>query len=231
MNDLTVVIPVKDEPHHIANDIADRLRARGAEVLIIDDGSKCPNDQAIKHHQCKGYGAAIITGIESASRPFILTMDGDGEHTVEQAIKLYTVWNLIDVVDMLIGARRLKNEKLIRLLGRKALNIIASFLALYYFSDLNSGMRIFRRDIALGYAPILCKQFSFTTSLTMSMKCDNYVVECFPIRLGKREAGTSHVKLIKHGLITLGYILWIGLALRTRGLRAWLRMARRSLSI
>lgn len=227
MKDLTVVIPVQNEPHAVANKLKRQLKRLGAEVIIVDDGSVAPNPDAIKHHSPKGYGQALITGINQAKRKYIMTMDGDGEHSVSEAIKLYKAFELMGKEpDMLIGARRLAHEKFIRLLGRKILNTIASVLALYYFQDLNSGLRIFRRDLATGYAPILCKQFSFTTSLTMSMKCDNYHVECFPIKLNKRASGQSRVKIIKHGFITLWYILYIGTAIRTRGIRKWLRNLR-----
>ena len=223
MKDITVVIPVKDEPHHISDSIKKSLGDLGAEVIIVDDGSIHPNPRAEILHKSRGYGGAIMYGIERSTRKFILTMDGDGQHTPEEALKLYKAFNLMGEPDMLVGARRLKHEKLIRLLGRKFLNSIASFLACYWLSDLNSGMRIFRRDLAVGYAPILCRQFSFTTSLTMSMKCDDYLVEWFPIHVEERQEGSSRVRVVKHGFVTLYYILRIGFALRTRGLRGWLR--------
>ena len=227
MKDVTVVIPVKDEPHHIANRIKKKLEEQGAEVIIVDDGSTNPNPNGEILHSPQGYGAAIIHGISVGKRKFILTMDGDGQHTPGEALRLYKAFELMDKKPaMIVGARRLKNEKFIRLFGRKVLNTIASFLACYWLSDLNSGMRIFRRDLAVGYAPILCKTFSFTTSLTMSMKCDDYVVEWFPIHVKEREEGQSRVKVVKHGFVTLYYILRIGLALRTRGIRGWLRSLR-----
>ena len=89
--------------------------------------------------------------------------------------------------------------------------------------DLNSGMRMFKREIAVGYEPILCDTFSFTTSLTVAMTADNYKVAWFPINVQRRYSGKSNVNLIKDGFITVFYIFWIGFALRTRRIRAWLR--------
>ena len=226
MRDLSVVIPVKDEPHHIVNNLKLILESHGAEVIIVDDGSDVPNSNAICHHTNRGYGAAIMTGINASTRKWVMTLDGDGQHTAVQASKLYQAFNLMEDVDMLIGSRRLKYESFIRVLGRKTLNTIASFFAGYYFQDLNSGMRIFNRELAVGYFPILCKEFSFTTSITMSMKCDNYTVETFPIKVEERESGKSRVKLVRHGFITLWYILKIGFALRTRMIRKHLRKLR-----
>lgn len=219
---LSVVIPTFNENHKNIAHLEHSLSLLGAEVIIVDDGSKDPYPNAIKHGENMGYGQTLMTGISKASRSIILTMDGDGQHRVQDAKNLFQVWNMLDV-DMVIGARRLTYEEPLRMWGRKILNLIASFFTGIYMSDLNSGMRIFKKDIAMGYFPILCKTFSFTTSITMSYMTDRYKVEWFPIKVKEREHGKSHVKVVKDGWVTLKYIIWIGCALRTRRIRAWLR--------
>lgn len=224
MKDLSVLIPCYNEERKIVQRIAESLREHGAEVLIVDDGSEKPIKGAILHGFNAGYGGALLTGIRNATRPLILTMDGDAQHQVKEALKLYQAFKLMKC-DMLIGSRRLKSEKWYRMWGRKFLNLIASFFATFYFQDLNSGMRIFKKDIAYGYRHILCRTFSFTTSLTMSMICDGYRVESFPIEVKERNFGSSKVNIVKHGLITLFYIFRIGIAIRTRRLRSlWRKM-------
>ena len=223
MNDLTVVVPEKNEDHKILSTIKLELESLGAEVIIVDDGSTVPFKDSIKHGWSYGYGSALMTGIKNSTREFILTMDGDGQHTVSEVVKLYHAFKLIGNADMVIGTRRLKDESLIRFLGRKFLNWTASIFCTYWLSDLNSGCRIFRRDLVLGYFPILCRHFSFTTSLTLSFMCDRHRVEFFPINIEKRIYGKTRVKMFKDGLVTIKYIFWIGLALRTRGVRKVLR--------
>jgi hypothetical protein len=150
-------------------------------------------------------------------------MDGDGEHTADDARKIYTVFKLISKCDMVVGCRWNLKERPIRWIGRKVINLTASIWARHLLVDLNSGMRIFRRELALGYEPILCDTFSFTTSLTMSMVTDGHKVAWFPIDVQQRAFGKSHVRLVRDGLITIWYVFWIGFALRTRNLRAWIR--------
>jgi len=219
---LSIVIPAYNEDATILMHLEAELLALGAEVIIVDDGSKNPYPTCVTHTYNKGYGASLMTGISRSTRPVILTMDGDNQHQVQDVKNLFSVWNMLDV-DMVIGSRRLAYEKAIRMWGRKILNFIASLFSGIYMQDLNSGMRIFKRNIAIGYFPILCKTFSFTTSITMSYMCDDYKVEWFPIKVQERTHGKSHVKVIKDGWITLKYIVWIGMALRTRRIRAWLR--------
>jgi glycosyltransferase involved in cell wall biosynthesis len=222
LDNLSVVIPCYEEDHGILASLSMALEDLGIEVIIVDDGSKNPYIRSIWHNENLGYGQAIMTGIGKASRPIILIMDGDGQHRVKDVINLYNVWEMLNV-DMVIGSRRLNYENPVRMWGRKCLNFIASIFTGIYMQDLNSGMRIFKRDIAVGYFPILCKKFSFTTSITMSYMCDGYRVEWFPINVEERLYGKSHVNIIKDGLVTLYYILRIGLALRTRRIRSWIR--------
>ena len=226
MDDLSIIIPTLDEDHETLQKLFEDLTSLGAEVIIIDDGSKNPFPKAVRHQFNMGYGEAIITGIKLATRPLVLMMDGDGQHQTSEAVRLYHAYKLMPFADMVIGTRRLSSEKFIRFLGRKFLNFTASLICTKWISDLNSGARIFKRDIAYGYISILCRTFSFTTSLTISMMADGYKVEYFPIKVEERKNGKSKVKLIQHGLITLKYIFWVGLALRTRGVRKWLRKLR-----
>lgn len=221
-SDLSIILPYKNEDQLTTMRLEGELLALGAEVIVVDDGSKIPYPTIARHKTSKGYGNALMTGISFASRPIILTADSDGQHRVQDIKNLYQVWKMLDV-DMVIGARRLDYEEPLRMLGRKTLNLIASFFTGIYMSDLNSGLRIFKRDIAKGYFSILCGTFSFTTSITMSYMCDHYKVEWFPIKVLQRSHGKSHVRVVKDGLRTLYYILWIGMALRTRRIRAWFR--------
>lgn len=220
MDDLSVIIPSLNESWAPLIVLRNELMSLGAEVIIVDDGSKEPYPDSIKHGMSFGYGSALMTGIKNATRPLILTADGDGQHAVSEIVKLYHAFKLMSDADMVIGVRRIKHEKFLRYFGRKFLNWTASLICTYWIPDLNSGARIFRRDLALGYFPILCKTFSFTTSLTISMMADSHRVEFFPINVADRAAGKSHVNVIRDGWITLKYIVWIGLALRTRKIRS-----------
>lgn len=222
LSDLSVVIPFYNEVVETVERLSDELRLLGAEVIVVDDGSFLSPSNCLKHGYNYGYGAALMTGIRNATRPICLTMDGDGQHTVQDVVNLYKVYKMLNVA-MVIGRRTVINESPVRYCGRKFLNIIATFFTGKWMADLNSGMRIFDRLLVEGYFSILCKQFSFTTSLTMSLMTDRHKVEFFPINVLERAYGKSKVRVIKHGIITLYYIVRIGFALRTRVFRNWIR--------
>jgi len=207
MENLAVIIPVLNESHEILQKLVTDLTSLGAQVIVVDDGSETPFPGSVKHDRNMGYGEAIITGIKATDRDLIMTIDGDGQHTTAEVVKLYHAFLLMGDADMVVGVRRIVGEKLIRFLGRKFLNWTASLVCTYWIPDLNSGCRIFRRNVALSYVSILCRTFSFTTSLSVSMMADGYRVEYFPIKIKNRQFGKSKVKVIKHGFITLYYIL------------------------
>lgn len=222
----SVVIPVyKEDPHTVVN-LTSRLEMMGFEVIVVNDGNTVilPEDiKQVNYQPNMGYGYALKRGIEQATNGLVITCDGDGQHDPKDVLKLYTVFKLITDCDMLVGMRWGLKEKFHRIIGRKVLNFIASLLANQYLIDLNSGLRIFKRGMVMGYFPILCDEFSFTTSLTMSMVCDKAKVVYFPIDVKPRANGRSHVRVVRDGIVTLSYILWIGCAIRTRGIRKWLR--------
>lgn len=223
MTDLTVVIPVYNEEPKFLNTTYFELSNLGAEVIIVNDGGtvdlSVPN---VSYMPNMGYGYAIKVGIDKATRPYILTFDGDGQHTVSDAQKLYAVFKLGDDFAMVVGSRWNIKDSRLRWFFRKCINFLASIISGHYQTDLNSGIRVFKRSLALGYKSILCDTFSFTTSLTMAIVTDRYKIAYFPINVQPRQHGKSSVRLWKDGLTTLYYVVWVGLALRTRRLRAWL---------
>jgi polyisoprenyl-phosphate glycosyltransferase len=225
VKDCTVVMPCYKEKKEVVEKLYHDLVKEGFEVIVVDDGMTMPEltIPTLFYTPHQGYGYALKTGIKAASTPIVMTLDGDGQHSVEDAVKMYTVFKLINNCDMLVGCRWNLNEKPIRWIARKMINFTASLWAKNYMIDLNSGMRIFRRDSMIGYFPILCDTFSFTTSLAMAMVTDNKKIAWFPIDVLPRANGKSHVRLFRDGIITLKYIFWIGFALRTRRIRQWLR--------
>lgn len=219
----TVVIPVRDEDHQTLVKVLYDLDQYGYPVVLVDDGSRIPVVGAdIRFETPKGYGAALKAGITQAQTPWIATMDGDGQHTAYDVKRMEEFMSWLPGNSMVVGDRRLKEHGK-RYWGRKVLNWTASLFAGRVIPDLNSGLRLFNREVALGYFPILCNGFSFTTSLTMAMLTDNYTMDWLPIKVLPRKYGTSKVQLWKDGWTTLRTICWVGLGLRTRGVRAWLR--------
>ena len=73
---------------------------------------------------------------------------------------------------------------------------VASYAVSYAIPDLNSGLRIFKRDMALKLAHLLPNGFSFTSTITMSSLYRAYCVRFIPISYAKR-IGSSKIRPVQ----------------------------------
>lgn len=84
-SDVTIVIPVKDNPAGLSRLLA---ALRGLDVVVVDDGSEEPvaapaltNGQChvsvLRHEQSRGPAAARNTGLQFATKPFVAFLDSD----------------------------------------------------------------------------------------------------------------------------------------------------------
>jgi len=220
MKSLTIIIPVHNEDEKNYENLVFLLRQK-FEVLVIDDGSDVPVKCATHcRHKCKGYGNAIKLGMRFAKGTHVGIIDADRQY---EATDLLNLWDKLTNEDMVIGKRTSHQGGIGRYFGRIFLKTVASLCALRYIPDLNSGLRIYKRNLALRYSALLCDTFSFTTSLTLCFLLDGLNVRWQPISFSARQGTKSTVKTTRHGLITLYQIIWLTIGLRTRGLRKWLR--------
>lgn len=202
---VSVVIPAFNEEGAVAAVIAEvreRLHAAGidAEIIIVDDGSTdgtaaeahAGGARVIQHRSNRGYGAALKTGIAAATREYVGIIDADGTYP---ASYLPALFSDLEHADMVVGART-GTEVHIPLARRPAkwlLNRLANYVANARIADLNSGLRVFRKDVVLQYFTILPDQFSWTTTITLAMHCDKYAVSYVAINYRDRKGQSKIV--------------------------------------
>ena len=166
----------------------------GYEILIIDDGSTrdipgkegaVPGARIIRHAVNRGEGAARTTGVLAAKGDFILMIDADGTYSCADIPKLL---KLRETADMVVGARSddFGDLKPLRLAVKFLLRKLACFLAKAEIADLNSGLRLMRKEVLLRYLYILPDTHSWVTTITMSMLYNGHRVVYVPVSYGKR---------------------------------------------
>jgi glycosyltransferase involved in cell wall biosynthesis len=204
---LSVLVPAYNEEAALAKTVASIERHRSAfsemEIIVIDDGSNdCTRDIAralpvilIEHDINRGYGAALKEGLRRSKSEFVLITDADGTYPLDEILRLAA--EAIES-DMVIGARtgKLTTLPLARRIGKWIITRLAEYLTRQTIPDLNSGFRIFRRDVALRFAAIYPDGFSFTTTITLAMLTNHYRVKFVPIAYGKR-VGKSSIRPIR----------------------------------
>ena len=203
---VSIIIPVYNEEMRIGEvlgNLLDSIKLWNfeCEVIVVDD---CSNDKTpeilekydvklIRHEQNKGYGASLKTGIHFSQYDIIAITDADGTYPVDKIPELV---NLIDKYDMIVGARKYMNLPLITRPAKWILNKYANYLVKYKIPDLNSGLRVFRKDVYSKFKRFLPNGFSFTTTITLALLSNDYLVKYVPIDYFKR-AGKSKIKPIR----------------------------------
>jgi len=80
---------------------------------------------------------------------------------------------------------------LLRRPAKKILSILANFLTKENIPDLNSGMRLFKKSLAMEFFKLFPPGFSFTTTITLCALTNNYKVKYIPINYNKRVGKSS----------------------------------------
>jgi len=218
---VSVVVPAYNEEAAVADDLRRIIEVleQGPwpfEVVVVDDGSEDATAERalevegvrlIRHGRNRGYGAALKTGIRHARGEIIVITDADGTYPPQYIPQLVEA---LDDCDMAVGARVGKDAKIppLRRPAKWFLTKLASYLAEAKIPDLNSGLRAFRKKDVEPFMNLLPSGFSFTTTITLAMLCNDMVVRYLPIEYKPRK-GKSKIKPIQD---TYNFIL---LVLRT----------------
>ncbi len=205
---VSVIIPAYHEEESISDTIKQVRNAMAEaghdhELLVVDDGSEDQTaDRArhlgahvISHDSNRGYGASLKTGIRAAQGDWIVITDADGTYPNDQIPELL---RHAGENEMVVGARTGAEARipLIRRPVKWLLAKLANYLAETRIPDYNSGLRVFRKDLALRFFRILPSGFSFTTTITLASLSQGYRVKYIPIAYHKR-TGRSKIRPIR----------------------------------
>ena len=201
--DVTVVLPVYNERGHLQQEI-DRITAAleaspySWEIVVVDDGSNDGSGEhlrqvdgirLIQFAQNRGSGAARKAGTHAARGRVVVWTDADMSYPNERIPELVKE---LDGWDQVVGARTSEQgtKKAFRVPAKWFIRRLAEYLAEHEIPDLNSGMRAFRKDVAVQYLHLLPGGFSHVTTITMAFIANGYSVKYVPIEYSPR-AGTS----------------------------------------
>lgn len=208
---VSVVVPVYNEKGTVGQILQQLVSVCSGctetfEVIAVDDCSRdgsaavldvlaSPRIRVLHHPQNRGYGASLKTGIRAAKYPWILITDADGTYPLNRIPDLLA--HTRDH-DMVIGARIGDNvhDTFPRRIGRWIVRTFASYITGANIKDINSGLRVFKKEDAEKFWHLFPDRFSFTSTITVASHTNGYSVKYLPIDYYKR-AGKSSIKPAK----------------------------------
>ena len=204
---VSVIIPVYNEEKTI-EDLVKKTKSLypDYEVIVVNDGSKDgtageaqkAGAKVYSHPYNIGNGAAIKSGIRMATGDILVLMDGDGQHNPEDIAKLL---DYFPEYDMVVGARSSSDQaSLSRAFGNKIYNWFASYVAKFSIKDLTSGFRAVKSKVARNFLYLLPNTYSYPTTLTLGTLRSGMSVKYVPIKINKRGAGSSNIKMVQDGV-------------------------------
>lgn len=196
---LSLIIPCYNEEGAI-EDIVKRCNAvlrDEDEIIVVNDGSTDRTAEilenididrlkVVSHKKNTGNGASIMAGVSNSRGEWIATIDADGTYYPEEIPKLYQL-ALTDNVDIVTGLRKsLMYGPFFHTKARNLLRKLSEFAAGQKIADVNSGLKIVRKEVIERYRKYIPKRFSPHIVLTICAGRDGCKIQYVPIQYGVR---------------------------------------------
>lgn len=205
---VTVLIPAYNEAEAIPvvlEEMVAAMRGQGYayEILVVDDAST--DDTAARAEQFAagcwevpvrvlrrpvngGAGAARKTGIKAARGDYVVMLDADGSYPADEVPRLL---EHVPQYDQVNGARTSEQGTLpwLRRPAKWFIRKLACYLTGKTIPDLNTGLKVARRDVLRRFLWVVPDGFSCVTTMTLAFLSNGYTVKYVPVayrpRIGK----------------------------------------------
>lgn len=223
INQLSVVIPVRNESGNVASLISEidaALKHMTHEIVYVDDGSTDDTYsqlialqatfsqlKIVRHAKSCGQSTAVRTGVKAAQFNWVATLDGDGQNDPADIPKLMAA--VKDGIDLVGGNRRAsRRDTWIKRISSVIANTVRSKMLRDDTPDTGCGLKLFKRDVFLDL-PYFDHMHRFLPAL-IKRRGGNIV--SVPVAHRNREYGKSNYGTIDRllvGLVDLFGVAWL----------------------
>jgi glycosyltransferase involved in cell wall biosynthesis len=184
------------------------------EVIVINDGSRddtgtvlarleqqyAPRMRVVTHPKNLGYGRALRTGFEAATKDLVFYTDGDGQYDVRELPKL--VERMTPGVGLVNGFKLERNDPKHRVWIGDAYNRFARFLFRVKIRDIDCDFRLMRRSL-LRHLRLVSTSGTICVELVRKIELTPWQVEEVGVHHYARLHGRSQFFRIQSLLSTL----------------------------
>ena len=223
-NQLSVVVPVRNEQDNVASLVAEIDAALKShiehEIIYVDDGStdntyaklkslqmQYPQLRVIHHAASCGQSTAVRTGVKFAKYDWVATLDGDGQNDPADIPKLLAA--LSDSVELVGGNRRAsRRDTWIKRMSSIIANGVRSRMLHDDTPDTGCGLKLFNRAAFLDI-PYFDHMHRFLPALIKRRggKIVSVAVSHRNREFGKSNYGTIDRLLV--GIVDLFGVAWL----------------------
>lgn len=165
LDSLTLFFPCYNEESNVGRMIEQAVKVGQEygvdyEVIVVDDGSSDrtaeivraaaetdPRVRLVRHEKNQGYGAALRSGLRSATKDFVFLTDGDNQFQLSDIEKLFSK---IDGCDVVAGYRIGRQDKAYRRFNGALWTRAVRLLFGLGVRDVDCAFKLFRRRCLQG---------------------------------------------------------------------------------
>lgn len=223
MREFTVLMPCLNEAASLAFCIGEAREAiqrlnLDAEILIADNGSVDGSPEIAREEGARvvqvaqrGYGAALMGGIQAAQGTYILMGDADGSYDFSHPdlfVEALREGNALVVGNRFLGGIAPGAMPPSHKLGVPLLSALARLRCRAPVGDFHCGLRAFHRETALGLG-LECPGMEFATELIVRFAQRGAKITEVPTPLRKdHRPGPPHLRTLRDGLRHLYFIVF-----------------------
>ena len=159
---ISLSLPCYNEEENVSQTVLDVLAwfkedNIDGEIIAVDDGSTDrtgeildqlskdhSNVKVVKHSKNRGYGSAVISGLDAGTKEWLAYMDSDGQFKPLDFRKLLPHTEQFEIVT---GRRLHRADPFIRKLNAKLFAMLNVIVLGIWVRDINCAMKIFKRSI------------------------------------------------------------------------------------
>ena len=212
MKHLTLVIPAKNEKESL-HLVLQELKEFNLKIIVVLEKTDLETINSIKDYNCeiifqnnKGYGDALIQGIERVTTKYFCIFNADGSFDPSEISKMFK-FMISENLDFVFGSRYQKNansddDTIITLIGNYIFTYIGKIFFNLPISDILYTFVIGKTDLVKS---LNLKSEDFTFCVELPIKAHRNKLKIFSIKSHERSriAGKKKVNAFKDGFLIL----------------------------